>query len=94
MTEMAINILTYFGFWLITTWTLNRFWKINIPKLISKIFWIGFGVLFLGFIYLSNNLDDRYLMKRDFDVEIFDNGISIFGNHSTDRGKYQSEMQE
>ena len=94
MTEMAINILTYFGFWLITTWTLNRFWKINIPKLISKIFWIGFGVLFLGFVYLSNNLDDRYLMKRDFDVEIFDNGISIFGNHSTDRGKYQSEMQE
>lgn len=93
ITEMVINLLTYFAFWLIITWTLNRFWKINIPKLISKIFWVGFGVLFLGLVYLSNDLDDRYLMKRDFHVKIFDNGISIFGSHSTDREKYRTEIE-
>lgn len=91
LTEMVINLLTYFTFWLIITCTINRFWKINIPKLISKIFWIGFGVLFLGFLYLSNDLDDRYKMKRDFDVKMFDSGITIFGIHSTDREKYQTE---
>ena len=90
---MTINLLTYFAFWLIITLTVNRFWKINIPKLISKIFWIGFSVLFLGFVYLSNDLDDRYLSKRDFDVKIFDSGITNFENHSTDREKYQTEIE-
>lgn len=94
LTEMTINLLTYFAFWLIITWTINRFWKINISKLISKVFWIGFGVLFLGFAYMSNDLDDRYLTKRDFDVKIFDSGITIFGIHSTDREKYQTEMKK
>ena len=93
LTEMTVNLLTYFAFWLIVTWSLSRFWKIKIPKLISKIFWIGFGVLFLGFVYLSNDLDDRYKIKRDFDIKIFDSGITIFGIHSTDREKYQTEIE-
>jgi hypothetical protein len=93
LTEMAINLLTYFVFWLIITLVVNRIWKINIPKRISKIFWIGFTVLFLGFAYLSNDLDDRYIMKRNFDVKIFDSGFTIFGNHSIDREKYQTEIE-
>jgi len=88
LTEMIINLLTYFVFWLIITLILNRIWKINIPKRISTLFWIGYAVLFLGFIYLSNDLDDQYLTKRDFEVKIFDSGISIFGIHSTDRVKH------
>jgi hypothetical protein len=42
---------------------------------------------------LSNDLDDRYSTKRDFEVKIFDSGISIFGIHSTDREKYQTEIE-
>ena len=93
LTEMTINLLTYFAFWLIITWTINRFWKINITKLISKIFWIGFGVLFIGFAYMSIDLDDRYLTRRDFDVKIFHSGITIFQIHSKDREKYQTEIK-
>jgi hypothetical protein len=93
LTEMTINLLTYFAFWLLITLTVNRFWKINIPKRISKIFWIGFGILFLGFLYLSNALNDLYLIKRDFDVKIFDSGFTLFENHSTDREKYQIELE-
>ncbi|CAL2082884.1 conserved membrane hypothetical protein [Tenacibaculum dicentrarchi] len=93
LTEMTINLLTYFSFWLIITLILNRIWKINIPKHISKIFWIGYAVLFLGFACLSNDLDDRYKIKRNFKVKIFDSGFTIFGNHSTDREKYQTEME-
>ena len=94
LTEMAMNFLTYFIFWLIVTLALNRIWKINIPKRIAKIFWIGFGILFLGFAYMSNDLDDRYLIKRDFDVKIFDSGITIFGIHSREREKYQTELKK
>jgi hypothetical protein len=32
-------------------------------------------------------------MKRDFDIEIFDSGFTIFGIHSTDREKYQTELK-
>ena len=91
--EMTINLLTYFAFCLIITLTLNRIWKINISKRISKIFWIVYAVLFLGFAYLSNDLDDRYSIKRDFEIKIFDSGITIFGIHATDREKYQTEYK-
>ena len=94
LTEMALNLLTYFTFWLIITWIVSRFWKMNIPELVSKIFWIGFGIFFLGFVYLSNDLNDRYLIKRDFDVKIIDSGFTIFESHSRDREKYQSEIKE
>ncbi|WP_431164833.1 hypothetical protein [Tenacibaculum halocynthiae] len=93
LTEMIVDLFTYFAFWLILTLILNRIWTINIPKRISKIFWIGYSVLFLGFIYLSNDLNDRYSTKRDFEVKIFDSGISIFGINSTDREKYQTELK-
>lgn len=93
LTEMVINLLTYFASWLIVTLIINRFWNIDIPKLVSKMFWIGFGVLFLGFLYLSNDLDDRYKIKRDFDVKIFDSGISIFGIHSTDKEKILNKLK-
>ena len=48
---------------------------------------------FLGFIYLSKDLDDRYKIKRDFDIKIFDSGITMFGIHSTDREKYRGEIE-
>lgn len=93
LTEMTINLVTYFVFWLIITLVLNRIWKINITERITKIFWISFGILFFGFVYLSNVLDDQYLIKREFDVKIFDSGITIFGNHNTDREIYQTKVR-
>lgn len=93
LTEMLINLLVYFAIWLVITWCINQVWKINIPKLISKIFWIGFGILFLGFLYLSNELNDLYKIKRDFDVKIYDSGITFFEYHSTDKEKYLTEIK-
>jgi hypothetical protein len=93
LTEMIVNMLTYFAFWLIITLILNQIWKINISRRISKIFWFGYSVLFLEFIYFSNNLDDQYSTKRDFKVKIFDSGISIFGIHDTDKKKYETEIK-
>ena len=87
LSEMTLNLLIYFIFWLILTFILNQYWKINIPKRLSNMFWIGIGILFLGFIYLSHNLDDRYLQKRNFEVEILDSGFTIFENNSPDRAE-------
>jgi len=93
LTEMIINLFTYTAFWLIITFMLHRTWNINIPRRLSNLFWIGFTFLFLGFAYVSNDLDDRYFRQRNFEVKLFDSGISIFGIHPKDREKYQTEMK-
>lgn len=90
--EMSINLITYFGFCLIITLIINRFWKINISKKIAKIFWIGFGVVFAGIVFLSIELNDVYLIKRNFNVKIFDNGSSIM-EMTPDREKYLDQVK-
>lgn len=90
LTEMMVDFLTYFVFWLILTLILNRIWKIKIPKRIVKLFWISSAVFLAGFVFLSNELDDQYWIKRDFEVKIFDSGCTIFEFHSTNREKYQT----
>lgn len=92
ISELFINLLTYFVFWLVVTLILNRIKKIIIPKKIAKIFWIGFGVFFAGTIFLSVELNDVYLKKREFDVKIFDSGFTIFQIHSNDREEYNEEV--
>ena len=91
--EMTLNLLTYFVFWLFITLTLNRIIKINIPRKISKAFWIGFAIIFAGAIFLSNSLDDQYLIKRNFDVKIFDSGFTLFESNSKDWKKYQTKLK-
>ncbi|MDO5979197.1 hypothetical protein [Flavivirga spongiicola] len=92
--ELFVNLMTYFLFWFVVTFLATRIWTINIPAKIVKVFWIGYGLLFLGFVFLSIDLNDLYLKKRNFEVEIFDTGISIFGNTPTDREKYQHQIKE
>lgn len=79
--EMMINILVYFIYWFAMTLILNRFWEIKIPKSIVKTFWIGFGVFLFGFLYFSNEFNDLYFIKRDFDIKIIDSGFAIFEYH-------------
>lgn len=91
--EMLVNFLTYFLFLTLITLLLNRKWTIKIPVKITKLFWIGFGIFFAGFIHLTTSLDDRYKIKRDFDVVIFDEGLSIFNQHP-DYVNYTDELNE
>lgn len=92
LVEMVVNFLIYFATWLLITSILYKFIKFKIPKLMSNIFWICFGVLFSLMFYLSFEFDDRYLIKRDFKVEIFDSGFTIFQTNSKERNKYIDEL--
>ena len=92
--ELMINLITYFLFWLVVIFLTTRIWKFNVPLKIVKIFWIGYGVLFLGFVFLSIDLNDVYLKKRNFEVVIFDTGISVFGNTPSERDKYQPQIED
>lgn len=91
--EMALDFLCYFMIWLTITYLLSKRWTINISKKITRLFWIGIGVYLVGFIYLTQIFDDVFLFKRDFDIEIFDQGFSLFENHP-DRENYTKELNE
>ncbi|MFK7799597.1 MAG: hypothetical protein AB8E82_19245 [Aureispira sp.] len=91
--ELLVNILSYFLFWVIITFLVNKKWPISIPVKITNLFWIGFGVFLAGFIFLSYSLEDRFLVKRDFDVVIFDQGISLFDHHPN-REHFTNELNE
>jgi magnesium-transporting ATPase (P-type) len=88
LTEMAFNFLCYFAFWLLFIGMINKFWNIQFPKYISKLFWYVCSILFGAFMYLSCEFDDRYLLKRPFEVKLIDCGLTVLEKHSTDREKY------
>jgi hypothetical protein len=92
--EMLVNLLTYFVISLAVTLIINRFWKIIIPGAGAWAFWIGFGIFMSGVVYMSNELDDRFVLKRDFEVKVFDSGFTVLQIHSTDREKYHKELTE
>lgn len=79
--EMTLNFLCYVLFSFLITVLVNKKWSIRIPKAITITFWSVFGVFFAAFVYFSNELDDIYHLKRDFDVEIYDRGFSVMESH-------------
>jgi hypothetical protein len=92
--EMLVNLLTYFMICLAVTLIINRFWKIRIGTIAAVAFWVGFGIFMSGVVYMSNELDDRFSMKRDFQVKIFDSGFTVLQVHSTDREKYSKAVKD
>lgn len=79
--EAILNFISYFLIWLVISVALNKIWTINIPRKITRIFWISYAVILAGFIYLSNGTDDIYLWKCDFEVEVYDSGFSFLESH-------------
>jgi hypothetical protein len=90
--EAIINLVSYFTVFLIITLVINRLWRIRISRKVAQFFWIALGIFIGGNVYLSIQMDDRYKLTRDFDVEIFDWGITFLQTHSTDREKYNKEL--
>lgn len=91
--EMGFNFLCYFLFWYIFTILINRKWKIKVPRFIYTFFWIGFGVTYTFFILLTQATDDQFHLKRNFDVEIFDSGLSVLENHPS-REKCRDKLED
>lgn len=86
--EMVSNFLCYLIFWCIVGYMIRRKISFSPPQAIIRLFWFCFAVYVLGFIHLSKEMDDRFSLYRDFDVEIIDTGIAVFESHPT-RNTYQ-----
>jgi hypothetical protein len=92
--EMVLNLITYFAFFFIITLVIARCSKFIVPEKLARFFWVTFGMVIVGFGYLSIQMDDRYLIKRDFELKIFDSGFAFLEMHSTGREKYSQEPND
>lgn len=77
--ETIINILSFFTFWLALVFIVNRFIK---PILISTIF--GKTSLVICSLYVITHtyfdfaMNTKYLIKRDWNIEVIDKGFLWF----------------
>ena len=75
--EFVIDLLTYFLFWFIVIFCINRFLcKIRTHKIITISLWILCTLAIInGMIFCGNNI---YYIKRPFDIEIIKTGYKFF----------------
>lgn len=95
--ETIINVSSFFTFWLLIVFSINRFIKpIFISNLIGKICSVLLGLYLIGFTYFSIEFNTRFYFKRDWDIEIMDSGFEwIWQSPPTlDLNKYRPEKKE
>jgi len=91
--EALVNFIIYFAIITSILKILDKRIKIEFSKKITRIFWIGFAICGLGFLFLSNQLNDMYLIQRDFEIVEFDKGISILGTHPN-RESFKAQLTD
>lgn len=84
VSELFINLLTYFAFWFILTYIINSFIKrIRLHMAITTVFLIVSAIILTGLILIANNPDNIYSMKRQFDIEIIKTEYKfVWGNQN------------
>lgn len=91
--EAIINFLVYLSFWTLAVYLLTMVLTLRMPKKLTTYLVVLFTFLALAFVFQSIKLNDMYFLYRDFDVVIFDHGISFFGSHP-DYGEYSEVVKE
>jgi len=89
VTELIVNLLVYFFFWLCIVFLINRFLvKIRIPKLILIPTFIISGLICLGGLLIGSMSEHIYKPKRDFDIEVLTSGYKFIWQN-LERPKYE-----
>jgi membrane-associated phospholipid phosphatase len=78
LAELTIDLLTYFLFWFILIFSINRFLiKINPHKILTIGLWVLAGLVISGAGLIASNSDNLYYIKRKFDFEIMETGYKF-----------------
>lgn len=93
---LIIDVLTYFVFWLIIIFVVNRFLvKINLNKAVTITLLSFSGLLFTGMIVIGSFSDNIYTWKRSFDIKVLETGYQFYWDeqYKPDNIEYPSEMK-
>ena len=94
MTELIVDLLTYFLFWFILIFVLNRFLiKIKTYKLVTTCLWTLSGLIMAFALFLSVNKDNLFNVKRPFNIEVMETGYQ-FGWQHIERPDYNKVHPE
>lgn len=95
--EFFADLLTYFLFWFIVIFCLDRFWKkINTNKIVTIVLWTLTGLIVSGATLIASNSDNLFYVKRPFDFDLMEKGYKFVWQHTErpDYYKYHPEAKK
>jgi hypothetical protein len=79
VTELVIDVFTYFIFWFLIVFIINKYvYKFKPHKIRTRILLISSGLILALNILIASNPDNIFTIKRDFNIQILDEGFDVF----------------
>lgn len=83
-TELVIDLLTYFLFWFLIVFSIERFIvKINLSKAVTIMILSTTGLCILGLTLFAINPDNLFFVKRPFEIEVLKTGYKFVWDGNT-----------
>lgn len=77
-TELFADLLTYFLFWYVIIFCIDRFGiEIKINKIVTIVLWSLTAIVVSGAALIASNPDNLFYVKRPFDIEIMETGYKL-----------------
>jgi hypothetical protein len=83
MTELIVDLLTYFLFWFAILFSIDRFaTKIKPHKVLTFTLWILTALVLCGAGLVASISDNEYYIKRPFEMNIMETGYKFVWQHT------------
>jgi membrane-associated phospholipid phosphatase len=90
--ELAIDLLTYFSFWFIVIWAIDKFLtKIRINRFVTALLLSITALIAVTLIRIGAHETNLYYINRPYDIEVLDSGYKFYwdGNPRPDNFDYE-----
>jgi hypothetical protein len=97
VTELIADLVTYFLFWFILIFCINRFTvKLKVHKAVTIGLWTLSGLIIAFATLLAANKDNLFYAKRPFGIEVMEIGFKFGWQHKEkpDFYKYHPESKQ
>ncbi|MCB9334928.1 MAG: hypothetical protein H6586_02190 [Flavobacteriales bacterium] len=93
--EVLLNFLVRLVFWSIVVLAFKKYLtRLRIAPTLVKIFY-GITISFVSFFaFVSHEVDDVYLLKRDFNIHVFDSGLMFLWQYPPERETFEKELND
>ena len=97
VTEFIVDFLTYFSFWFLLVFCIDRFLiKIITQKILTIVLWALSGFIISGTTLIASDSNNIYYVKRPFEIAIMETGYKFVWQQTTrpDYYKYHPEQKK
>lgn len=95
VTEFIFDFLTYFSFWFLLVFCIDRFLiKIITQKILTIVLWALSGLIISGTILIASDSNHIYYVKRPFDISIMETGYKFVWQQTTRPDYYKNHPEQ